>query len=272
MPSTGLRLSAHEPIPAGAGAGDVLQRYPKDRPSLPPAQAMVYEEEYAINRASDGLLYRAVRGMESWMHRRIAAEQVVGNVLELGAGGLNHVDYETTCARYDVVEPIAEIVINSPSYPRVDEYLGGYDEFVELALTGELTYQKILSVAVLEHLTHLPWIVAASALVLEPHGSFHAGIPNEGGALWEVSWRGTTGVAYRLRNKASYVPLMRHEHVNGAEEIEAVIGYFFDDVASAGFPLSGTHTGMYRHIRAIGPKHGVAREFLAANEVPGPLA
>ena len=272
MPSTGLRLSAHEPIPAGAGAGDVLQRYPKDRPSLPPAQAMVYEEEYAINRASDGLLYRAVRGMESWMHRRIAAEQVVGNVLELGAGGLNHVDYETTCARYDVVEPIAEIVVNSPSYPRVDEYLGGYDEFVELALTGELTYQKILSVAVLEHLTHLPWIVAASALVLESHGSFHAGIPNEGGALWEVSWRGTTGVAYRLRNKASYVPLMRHEHVNGAEEIEAVIGYFFDDVVSAGFPLSGTHTGMYRHIRAIGPKHGVAREFLAANEVPGPLA
>ena len=100
------------------------------------------------------------------MHRRIAAEQVVGNVLELGAGGLNHVNYETTCARYDVVEPIADIVLNSPSYGQVDQYLGGYDEFVELAFTGELTYQKILSVAVLEHLTHLPWIVAASALAL----------------------------------------------------------------------------------------------------------
>lgn len=272
MSSTGLRISAHEPIPGGAGAQEVLRRYPKQRPSLPPAQALVYEDEYRINRAGDGLLYRAVRGMESWMHRRIAAEQVMGNVLELGAGGLNHVNYETTCARYDVVEPIEDIVLNSPSFAKVDDYLGGYDEFVDLASAGRLNYQKILSIAVLEHLTHLPWIVAASVLALEPHGSFHAGIPNEGGALWEVSWRGTTGVAYRLRNKASYVPLMRHEHVNGAAEIEAVIGYFFADVATSGFPLSGTHTGMYRHIRAIGPKPDLAREFLANNQAARPLA
>lgn len=264
-------ISAHEPVPADVPAAVVVQRYPKDRPELPPVQARVYEDEYRINRAGEGFLYRAVRAMESWMHRRIALEQVTGSVLELGAGGLNHVAYETTCARYDVVEPIAEIVLNSPAYRGIDHYLGDYDSFVALALEGELQYQKILSIAVLEHLTHLPWIVAASALALEPHGSFHAGIPNEGGALWELSWRGTTGVAYRLRNKASYVPLMRHEHVNGAAEIEAVVAYFFEDVAVSGFPLSGTHTGMYRHIRAIGPKHDVARGFLEANPVVGQL-
>ena len=267
MSTTGLRLSAHEPIPAGTSAEEVIKRYPKVRPELPPAQALVYEEEYRINRAGEGLLYRAVRGMESWMHRRIAAEQVVGNVLELGAGGLNHVSYETTCARYDVVEPIEEIVVNSPSFSRIDAYLGDYGVFLDNASNGELRYQKILSVAVLEHLTHLPWIVAAAALALEPYGSFHAGIPNEGGALWEMSWRGTTGVAYRIRNKASYVPLMRHEHVNGAAEIEAVVSCFFEDTASSGFPLSGRHTGMYRHIRAVGPRYDAARAFLADNPV-----
>lgn len=41
-----------------------------------------------------------------------------------------------------------------------------------------------------------------------------------------MAWRLSTGVGFWLRNKLPYGVLMRHEHVNDAEEIEAVVRYF----------------------------------------------
>lgn len=245
-----------------AESADLLASYPRSRPPLPPKQAELYEREYEINRAGTGPLYRAVHALESWMHRKIADEHTTGAVLELGAGGLMHVPLERWCDTYDVVEPVTEIVTGSPNFRHVDRYWEWYGEYVDDACMGSLQYQKIFSVAVLEHLTDLPTVVAASAVALDPNGSFQAGIPMEGGALWELSWRCTTGIAYRLRTRASYAPLMHHEHINSAAEIVAVIGEFFADVKVSRFPLRGKHASMYAHVRAKQPRIGTAQSYL----------
>ncbi len=245
----------------------VVASYPRTRPVLPSAQRAIYEREYEINRASDGWLYRGVHQLELWMHHKIAAERVVGSVLELGGGSLGHLPLEATAARYDVVEPVIPVVTSAANFSSVNRYFDSYDSFIACAIADELSYQKVLSVAVLEHLENLPAVVAAAALSLEEGGSFHAGIPMEGGLLWESMWRASTGVAYRLRNGISYAPLMAHEHINSAADITEVIDYFFDDVDCNRFPLRGKHVSIYAHLRAIGPHKDRSADYLAAQGI-----
>jgi len=77
-------------------------------------------------------------------------------------------------------------------------------------------YDRVLSVAVLEHLGEMPAIIAASARLIRQGGVFQAGIPAEGGLLWGLAWRLTTAIAYRARTGLAYAPVMRHEHLNTA--------------------------------------------------------
>ena len=108
----------------------------------------------------------------------------------------------------------------------------------------------------------LPEVVAASALSMDPAGSFQAGIPVEGGLAWGLSWRMTTGMAYRLRNGCSYAPLMKHEHVNTAAEIESVIQYFFARGERIRFPCGLASLALYEVIKAYEPRIDRAREYL----------
>jgi hypothetical protein len=239
---------------------DILSRYPKRRPPLTARHQAVYEREYAINRTASGL-YRVVHWLESWMHRRIADRTGSGTLLELGAGGLNHVPYERGLARYDVCEPLAYLCEQSPHRGRVAEVLQGYEALGPMV--GCRTYDRIASVAVLEHLDNLPSVVAAAALLLQPQGVFQAGVPSEGGLLWGLSWRLTTGLSYRLRTGLDYATLMRHEHVNTVDEIGKVIGCFFRKVSSRRCPPFGRQLSLYTYFEATEPDVASCEAFLS---------
>ena len=92
---------------------DPLSQFPKKRPALPAPQQSVYEREYQINRSGQGLLYGGVRRLEQWMHRQVADPSATGPVLELGAGGLHHVEMEPLTERYDIVEPATHIAMGA---------------------------------------------------------------------------------------------------------------------------------------------------------------
>lgn len=222
--------------------------WPKVRPVLPDEYREVYEDHMARNRGGGSVLNRVALGLEGWMHRQVA--QVRGRrILELGAGGLNHVGYEPRAARYDVVEPLADLVVDHPEVRsgRV-RYLGGYDDLAVLAQASQPIYDKVVSVAVLEHLDDLPAVVADAAALLRPEGWFVAGIPSEGGALWEASWRSSTGRAFQRRYGLDYGVLMRWEHVNTADEIVDVLRGQFHQVAVRRFPGPTTATSLYQAV------------------------
>ena len=105
----------------------------------------------------------------------------------------------------------------------------------------------------MEHVEHLPDVVARSGLLLDRNGVFQAGIPAEGGMLWGLAWRSTTGIAYRLRTGLPYAPVMHHEHVNTAEEIIAIVRYLFRSVTVSWFPLPSRHLSFYCYIEARDP-------------------
>jgi hypothetical protein len=230
----------------------LLRTYPRPRPALAPEYQRIYLEHYRSNRSSAGALNGVVAGLEGWMHQRVARAAAPGAaILEIGGGTLNHVPYERGAQSYDVVEPFRELWEDSPHRSAVRQIYADIGEVPEAN-----RYGRIFSIAVLEHLTSLPWVVARCGSLLAESGVFQAGIPTEGGMLWGAAWRSTTGVAFRLKRGLNYAPMMRHEHVNEAAEIEAVVGYLFEEVSVRRFPLPWRHLSFYTYIeaRAVRPE------------------
>jgi hypothetical protein len=248
-------------------AEELLATYPRTRPELPPAHRQSYVEHYRANRSGDRGLAKMVMKLEAWMHRRVAAGVTGGNLLEIGAGNLNHVAYHPDVRMYDAVEPFRELWEDSPHRARVRRI---YSDLAETPETNR--YDCIVSIAVLEHLTTLPIILARSGLLLSDGGSFRAGFPSEGGLAWGLAWRLTTGVAYRLKRGLDYGALMRHEHVNTAREILALLGYFYERVEVARFPLPFANLSFYTVAIARSPRNDRCRTFCVEQTRLGALA
>ena len=235
----------------------VLGTFPRRRPPLPEAYQRIYASEYQANRRGANRLARTVQWLESWMHRIIARDAGPGkDILEIGAGTLNHVPYETV-SRYDVVEPFDPLFEAGDGQERIGRR---YRDIAEVP--ADQVYTRIISVAVLEHVEDLPSVIARSALHLAPGGFCQHCIPSEGGVLWGLAWRLTTGIAYRLRTGLSYGVLTRYEHINDADEIIAILRWFFVEVAIRRFPAPGTHLSLYTYIRASAPNLDRCRHYL----------
>jgi SAM-dependent methyltransferase len=225
----------------------LLRRFPKHRPPLPEPHRNRYVLDYRDNRQGRAGIARFVAKLEAWMHRVVAAVDGT-TILELGAGTLNHLPFEPAANLYDVIEPFHQLWADSPHKGDVDHF---YDDIRDIPQNAR--YDKIISIAVLEHLTDLPDVVAICAQHLAPGGAFVAGFPSEGGVGWYSAWRFGTGAAYRLRTGLSYVPLMRHEHVNNAQEIESIVRLFFHTTALRRYPLPFFQTSLYSVITAREP-------------------
>lgn len=242
---------------------DLLASYPRTRPPLKPDHERIYATEYKLNRSGGAVVERIAKDVEGWMHRRIAA--VSGSpTLELGAGTLNHLRFEANLPDYDVVEPFTELWSDSP---RRDEVRAFYRSQAEIRAVA--TYERIISIAVLEHMTDLPRELALSARLLRPTGVLQAAIPSEGGLLWWLGWRCTTGVSYWLRNRLDYGVVMRHEHVNDANEIETLVRHCFREVRLARYPTPFLNGSLYTYLEARAPDVERCTAILASRETPG---
>jgi hypothetical protein len=239
-------------------AEELLATYPRSRPGLPEAHRQSYLEHYRANRSGERGLSRVVMKLEAWMHRRVAEGAGGGSLLEIGAGSLNHVAHHSGVRVYDAVEPFRELWEDSPQRARVRRI---YADLAEAPETDR--YDCIVSIAVLEHLTALPSILARSGLLLSEGGSFRAGFPSEGGLAWGLAWRLTTGLAYRLKRGLDYGALMRHEHVNTAREILTLLGYFYERVEVSRFPLPVANLSFYTVAICREPRLERCRMFCA---------
>jgi len=209
----------------------ILSSFPKVRPELPEAYRGIYAEHYRTNREGLSPASSLSQKMEAWMHRRIASDAGTRNVpsrtLEIGAGNLNHVQYEPVSEIYDVVEELVELPEKSPRKHRIRHAYRTVDDI------HNEKYNRIVSIAVFEHFCDLPSTVARCGLLLDTGGQLRIGIPSEGTILWRIGWGLTTGMEFRARHGLNYGVLMRHEHVNTAKEVESVLRFFFKKVRRA---------------------------------------
>ena len=235
--------------------GALLTRFPKTRPPLPPEIAQAYIQIYRRNRSGATLATSAASRLESWMHDEVAADVLAaseGATLEIGAGTLNQLPFEPHTRPYDVVEPFKDLYADSPHRARVRRIYADIGE-----IPAGPAYARITSVAALEHIIDLPFVLARAARLLVEGGSLRVAIPSEGGLMWRLGWSLTTGLEFRLRHGLDYGAFMRHEHINTAREIEGLIEALFDQVEIKSFGL-GRQFSLYRFIVAKGPRLDVA--------------
>jgi hypothetical protein len=215
---------------------DILYSFPKIRDPLPPAFAAVYAQHYKENRDGSSSASGLAQTMERWMHRRVAADVLSGaakSTLEIGAGTLNHLDFEIASTPYDIVEPFRFLYETSYGFARVRNV---YEDIADIPV--ETKYERILSIATFEHICNLPEVVARCGLLLAQGGQLRIGIPSEGTVLWYLGWKLTTGLEFKLKHNLDYGVLMKYEHVNTAKEIEAVLRHFFVNIERRVFGVS----------------------------------
>lgn len=221
----------------------IFDQYPKQRSRLPKEYELIHKKHLMENRSGATKASWLVSKMEAWMHRKVAADVRSHSgelsTLELGAGTLNHLPYESS-GSYDIVEPDAEYYRQSPLLNRVG---ASYQSIHNIP--HERVYDRIISIAVLEHVQDLPNVIARCGLHLKSNGCLRAGIPNEGTFLWTWGYRLTTGIEFRKRYGLDYSVIMKHEHVNSADEIDAVLRFFFKEVRCSVFGINKS-LGLYR--------------------------
>lgn len=237
------------------GVDALLSAFPKTRPPIPPKLQAIYASQYKENRDGATRAASLAQRLERWLHIQVG-EDVAGGVnaetLELGAGTLNQLDFELSTGGYDVVEPFAELYQDSQHRFRVRNFYSDMSE-----VPAERRYDRITSVAALEHICDLPLVLARAAKLLKPGGVLRSAIPAEGGMLWTLGWMATTGLEFRLRHGLDYGLLMRHEHVNTASEIETLIKALFEEVELRSFGV-GRQLSLYRFSAARRPRLDVA--------------
>ena len=245
-----------------SGARDLaalLARFPKTRPTLPPKLAAIYTQQYLENRSGETPAASLSQRLERWLHLQVAGDvrgaDTQPATLELGAGTLNQLAYEPACGAYDIIEPFKALFADSP-------WIGGvrdtYDDIRQIPL--ERRYKRVTSVASLEHICDLPFVLARAARLMAPGATLRAAIPSEGGFLWALGWMATTGLEFRLRHGLDYGLLMAHEHVNDAREVETLVRALFEDVQIKSFGV-GRQLSLYRFLCARKPRLDLAAQW-----------
>lgn len=246
----------------------MFDRFPKTRPPLPKEIQEIYAEHYKSNREGQTTASSLAQRMESWLHRQVASDVAAlpesdKVTLELGAGTLNQLKYEPAVRTYDIVEPFANLYTSSPLLAKVRNV---YRDVADIP--DSRWYDRITSVATLEHVCNLPNVIARSGLLLKRDGVFRASVPSEGTWLWTLGWKLTTGLEFKLKHGLDYGLLMRHEHVNTAAEIEEVLKYFFGELRCKVFGLSKS-TSLYRYYECRDAAAARCMEFLARRGAAG---
>ena len=193
----------------------LLKKFPKKRITLSDEYLKVYTEHYIANRGGVGFVNYIVQKMESWMHKK-ASNKTAYDILELGAGNLNHVKYEKSFSNYDIIEPFKDLYQNSTDLKKIRNIFSSTSEVNN-------KYDKIVSIATLEHLINLPEEIMLCRNLLKPNGIFQIGIPCEGEFAFRFGSYLTSGIAFKLKFNLDYRRIMDHEHVNSLDEIIKIL-------------------------------------------------
>jgi hypothetical protein len=239
----------------------MFAKFPKTRPPLSSEYQRIYSLHYKSNRGGKTPVSYLSQKMEAWMHRQVAMDLKTLKksnqaTLELGAGTLNQLQYESDVVPYDIVEPFSELYESSVLLNRIRHK---YEDISQVS--GCNKYDRITSIATLEHICNLPEIVARSGLLLNERGTFRAAIPSEGTFLWRIGWLLTTGLEFQIKYGLKFEPFMKYEHVNTAEEIEDILKYFYENISCKVFGLSKS-LSLYRFYACSNPSIDKCEKYL----------
>ena len=214
---------------------------------LPKEYEKIYKDIYLEYANSNTFIRKIISFFESWYHIKIRnSHKKAENILEIGAGALNHVKFEKNFTIYDVIEP-KKFLFNS-SKKKHNNLITNY--FADIKdIPKDYKYDKIISIAVLEHVEDLKELLAEIKKRLVKNGSFIVAIPAEGEFLWWLGWRLTSGISFWLKYKLDYGVIMRFEHINKADYIINLLNQYFFINEIESFPTNLKNLRLYIYIK-----------------------
>jgi SAM-dependent methyltransferase len=99
------------------------------------------------------------------------------------------------------------------------------------------TFDRVLTVHVLEHLPNLPAALLEIIRILKDDGCFDVVIPCEGGLAYSIARKISAQRYFEKTFKMDYLPIVKSEHINTFPEIMAELKKYFKVEQSSFFPL-----------------------------------
>ena len=231
---------------------DIIKRYPKKRPPLPKDIKKIFKKHYLKNRQN--FLSQL---SERWLHFSIDDRESRKKTLEIGAGTLNHLPFENNNKIYDVIEPKKFLIDSSKYKSKINK------SFNKLEKCKKNYYDRIISCAVLEHLTNLPEFLAKSSFKMKKNGYHQHSIPCEGYFCWNISWFLFNHFIFRIKYGFSFKYIADHEHVNNLDEILILVKYFYKNVnIKYSYPFFNKHLAFYANIKFSNPNKKNINKYL----------
>jgi trans-aconitate methyltransferase len=224
---------------------------------LPEEYQIIYEKHYLENRNGKTMMSFLSQLMEKWLHKSVSKSSDKNKkTLEIGAGALNQLKWEKGVV-YDIIEPFQSLYENYPELNRINKI---YNDISDI--NDSEKYDRIISCACFEHILNLPEVIAKTCFLLNNvEGVLCVSIPNEGRFLWKIAYKYTTGLEFKYRYNLNYEIIMKHEHINTADEIENLLRYFYKKISVKLFGINKTFA-FYRCYECNEPDIEKAKEYL----------
>lgn len=116
----------------------MFDNFPKTRSPLPQAYQAIYEQHYKNNRDEQGAASGLAQKLERWLHYKVAndTQGISGHkTLEIDAGTLNQISYESDFTHYDIIEPFKALYKDSPKLQHINAI---YKDIAEIAQSSDI--------------------------------------------------------------------------------------------------------------------------------------
>ena len=234
----------------------LLKKYPKRRGFLPKQIKKIFNKDYLSNREN---FFSQLS--ERWLHSSIDNKEKKNKTLEIGAGTLNHLKYEVE-KHYDIIEP-KKFLYKKSIYKKLIN-----NSYRDIYQTKNNYYDRIISCAVLEHITNLPEYLHISSLKLKKNGYQQHSIPCEGYPMWDISWFLFSGITFKLKYGFSFKYVKKHEHVNNFDEIISLINFFYKKVTlKFSYPFYNKYLSFYANIKFCNPNKKNIAKYLKYKKI-----
>jgi SAM-dependent methyltransferase len=208
--------------------------WPKTFPPLTAEQERIRED---FMRHWHELLPRRYGAIERFNHGFPATTAAPGiRTLEIGAGLGEHLHHEK-------VEPGSYVAMElreemgaaiRRDHPGAEVVIGDCQQRLPF---GDASFDRVVAIHVLEHLTDLPSALDEVERILRPRGYFVVVIPCEGGLAYSLARRISAQRIFEKRYGVSYTWFAEREHVNVPSEIVCEIERRFVIEREQFFPL-----------------------------------
>ncbi len=230
----------------------LFNKFPKKRPPLPTKLKSIFNKLYLDNRKS--FLSQL---SERWLHLVIKERKIKKKTLEIGAGTLNHLEFENLNKIYDIIEPKKFLFKENPKKKFVNKI------YNNLRKCKNSYYDRIISCAVLEHHTNLPEFLYLSSLKMKKKGYQSHSIPCEGYPTWNLTWYLISGIFFQIKYRYSFKYIMKHEHVNNLDEIIELINFFYKKTKiKYSYPFFNKYLAFYANIEFSEPNEKNIKKYL----------